>query len=89
MTYPPRDPWTIVEDEILRYWWRRGLASQRIVNHLQGRTRSAILGRAHRLGLPAREPCVVRHSVRRAAERKHAVEQGYATAIGRAADELP
>lgn len=46
--------WTHVEDEMLRGMWAIGKSASEIANVLPSRTRSAVIGRVHRLGLSSR-----------------------------------
>ena len=45
--------WTAKDDERLKKLWRIGLSASEIGDELK-RTRSAVMGRVHRLSLPAR-----------------------------------
>lgn len=46
--------WSEQEDAILRAGWGAGLSCSQIARMLPSRTRDAVIGRAHRLHLPAR-----------------------------------
>jgi hypothetical protein len=46
--------WDDVEDARLRGLWLSGLSASKIAAQMPGRTRNAIIGRAHRLKLPNR-----------------------------------
>ncbi|MEM8798905.1 MAG: GcrA family cell cycle regulator [Pseudomonadota bacterium] len=47
--------WTDERIEKLRGWWNDGLSASQIAEKLgEGVTRNAVIGKAHRLGLPAR-----------------------------------
>lgn len=51
--------WTLERVETLRVLWARGLSANQCANELGHVTRSAVIGKVHRLGLPARTPrCV-------------------------------
>src|SRR5437879_10008670 len=47
--------WTLKEDALLRRHWRDGLTALEISQQM-GRTRRAVIGRAHRLNLNGRTP---------------------------------
>lgn len=46
--------WTDERIEQLRQMWERGLTASQIAEELGGVSRNAVIGKAHRLGLPAR-----------------------------------
>ena len=46
--------WTAAEDTVLRIMWDAGTTASEISALILGRTRNAIIGRAHRLNLPSR-----------------------------------
>lgn len=46
--------WTFERDELLRKLWADGLSGSQIATRLGGVTRNAVIGKVHRLGLPAR-----------------------------------
>ncbi|MGH7935571.1 MAG: GcrA family cell cycle regulator [Chthoniobacterales bacterium] len=46
--------WTDERTEILKKLWADGLSASQIADELGGMTRNAIIGKAHRLGLPGR-----------------------------------
>ena len=46
--------WSEQEDDKLRSMWLEGLTSSEIATFMPRRNRNSIIGRAHRLGLPAR-----------------------------------
>ena len=46
--------WTEQDDAILRQKWSQGLSATQIMLLLPGRSRNAIIGRVHRIGLPRR-----------------------------------
>lgn len=48
-------PWTEQEDAILTELRGKGFSATLMKKHLPGRSRNAILGRVHRLGLPPRK----------------------------------
>jgi hypothetical protein len=63
--------WTDAEDDKLRSMRKDGKSFDYCARHLPGRNRSACLGRAHRLKLPAVTPDVAaRRSARTAAARR-------------------
>lgn len=47
--------WTQTEDETLTTLWVKGHSSRDISSELQGRSPHAVIGRAHRIGLPTHE----------------------------------
>ena len=52
--------WTAAEDNMLRAEWKQGLSCSQIATQLNarfgnGRSRNAVIGRRHRLGLPKRD----------------------------------
>ena len=47
--------WTQTEDETLTSLWVKGLSSSQISDELGRRSRSAVIGRAHRIGLPTHD----------------------------------
>jgi len=53
---PPKNPWLDEEDEVLRREWRNMSGTQ--IGRLIGRTKNAVIGRAHRLGLRKLAPQV-------------------------------
>jgi hypothetical protein len=48
------DAWTPAEVETLTRLWTEGLTTERIAQHIPGRGRDAIIGKAHRLKLAPR-----------------------------------
>ena len=49
-----RNGWTLDRIQILREGWAQGLSATKIANKLGHVTRNAVIGKAHRLGLPNR-----------------------------------
>ena len=47
-------PWTLKDDSILKVMWNEGATGSQIAGKLHGRTRNAVIGRIHRLGLASR-----------------------------------
>lgn len=58
---PPHLPWTRQADDELTAHWRAGLSTTAI-GAAMGRSKNAIIGRAHRLNLPARESPIKRRA---------------------------
>jgi GcrA cell cycle regulator len=52
-------PWTPEDDEALRTLWAAGLSTSKIGEQLS-RTKNSVVGRSHRLDLPARESPIIR-----------------------------
>jgi GcrA cell cycle regulator len=52
-------PWTPDDDEALRTLWAAGLSTSKIGERLS-RTKNSVVGRSHRLDLPARESPIIR-----------------------------
>lgn len=50
----PPNPWTATEDARLEILWNEGHSTNKIASMMPGRTKNAIVGRSHRLELPAR-----------------------------------
>lgn len=48
--------WTTEEERLIRESWARGQSAREIMDILPGRSRNAILGKVHRMGLPNRKP---------------------------------
>lgn len=48
------DIWTDAEIGMLGFLWSEGLSASQIAERIPGRTRNAVIGKAHRLGLPRR-----------------------------------
>jgi len=48
--------WTIEREKKLRELWKKGHSASQIANILEGTTRNAVIGKAHRLKLEARSP---------------------------------
>jgi GcrA cell cycle regulator len=48
--------WTMRQDAILRALWTAGEPAAKIADAINFKSRNAIIGRAHRLGLPKRKP---------------------------------
>lgn len=48
------DMWSMDEKRKLTWLWGSGLSAKIITKHIRGRTRNAIIGQAHRLGLAKR-----------------------------------
>ena len=46
--------WTPEKEKKLRELWKKGLSASQIANALEGTTRNAVIGKAHRLNLEAR-----------------------------------
>ena len=46
--------WTDEHVETLKQLWKQGLSSRQIADHFGETTRNAVIGKAHRLGLPSR-----------------------------------
>ena len=46
--------WHPSEDQMLTALWAQGLSTMQIAARMQGRTKNSVIGRAHRLELPAR-----------------------------------
>lgn len=46
--------WPDHQTELLRRYWREGLSASKIAGRIGGVTRNAVIGKAHRLGLPER-----------------------------------
>jgi GcrA cell cycle regulator len=58
--------WTQDREDLCRKLWADGLTGTQIASRLGGVTRNAVIGKVHRLGLPARAPRQApRHRVRR------------------------
>lgn len=58
--------WTLDRVELCRRLWAEGLSASQIASRLGGVTRNAVIGKVHRLGLPARAPRrPAQHRVRR------------------------
>jgi GcrA cell cycle regulator len=51
MSRSPGDGWTDENVATLREWWGKGKSAAEIVKLLPGLSRSAVIGKAHRLGL--------------------------------------
>lgn len=59
--YNHRAPyWTAPEDERLTQLWNEGFSAGMIAEQFHNRSRNSVISRAHRLGLPSREPVVRR-----------------------------
>jgi len=59
--YNHRAPyWTKEEDSRLAELWREGFSAGLISEQFHNRSRNSIISRAHRIGLPHREPVVRR-----------------------------
>ncbi|GGE91013.1 GcrA cell cycle regulator [Stappia taiwanensis] len=46
--------WTSEREDLLRKLWRQGLSARQIAYVIAGVTRNAVIGKAHRMGLPKR-----------------------------------
>jgi len=46
--------WTLEKEKKLRELWKKGLSASQIASMLEGTTRNAVIGKAHRLNLEAR-----------------------------------
>ena len=46
--------WTPEKEKKLRELWKKGLSASQIASVLEGTTRNAVIGKAHRLNLEAR-----------------------------------
>ena len=46
--------WTLEKEKKLRELWKKGLSASQIASKLEGTTRNAVIGKAHRLNLEAR-----------------------------------
>ena len=46
--------WTLEKEKKLRELWKKGLSASKIASMLEGTTRNAVIGKAHRLNLEAR-----------------------------------
>jgi len=64
--------WSSQEDEKIRDGWRVGLSARQIADGLSNRSRNAVIGRVHRLGIAANAPRLTSPSKRQieAASRK-------------------
>lgn len=47
--------WTDERTELLKQLWNEGLSASQIAHKIEGVTRNAIIGKIHRLGMPARK----------------------------------
>lgn len=56
----PARPWLGPEDRVLKDMWKRGFSCTDIAAALPGRTRNMVIGRVHRLDLPARKSPIKR-----------------------------
>ena len=56
---PPSRPFSAEDDELLRHLWNDGLPTMEIAAQL-GRSKNSIIGRSHRMNLPAR-PSPIRY----------------------------
>ncbi|SDT90262.1 GcrA family cell cycle regulator [Stappia sp. ES.058] len=48
--------WTTEREDLLRKLWLQGLSASQIAYVMAGVTRNAVIGKAHRMGLPKRSP---------------------------------
>lgn len=48
--------WTVEREDLLKKLWLQGLSASQIAYMMEGFTRNAIIGKAHRLNLPKRSP---------------------------------
>ena len=48
--------WTEEEEALLRHLWVKGFSASQIGKRLDGKTRNAVIGKVHRLGLQRRRP---------------------------------
>lgn len=48
--------WTQEREDLLRKLWLQGLSASQIAYVMSGITRNAVIGKAHRMGLPKRSP---------------------------------
>jgi GcrA cell cycle regulator len=48
--------WTTEREDLLRKLWLQGLSASQIAYVMSGVTRNAVIGKAHRMGLPKRSP---------------------------------
>lgn len=62
--------WSEDRIELLKTLWAEGWSASRIANRLGGTTRSAVIGKVHRLQLPGRDPKVETRRTIRAARNK-------------------
>jgi GcrA cell cycle regulator len=59
----PRNAWTVERENALRKLWADGLSASQIADELGGMSRSAVIGKVHRLGLSGRRTLVRKPTV--------------------------
>lgn len=57
--------WTSEREDLLRKLWRQGLSARQIAYVIAGVTRNAVIGKAHRMGLPKRSVTMTRRPKQR------------------------
>jgi len=75
--------WNTEKEEKLRQLWKQGHSGSQIANMLGNTTRNAVIGKAHRLKLPARS--VSRKSTTKVASRDKSISQVKNQKLGRKA----
>lgn len=73
--------WPVYDDK-LADWWADGLSAAQIATRIPGATRSAVIGRVHRLALPKRQTAVAAPRKKRSAPMLEAFAEALAETAG-------
>ncbi len=74
--------WTVEREDLLKKLWLQGLSASQIAYMMEGFTRNAIIGKAHRLNLPKRSPSTsARPKARRARSKPSLARIGGAASV--------